>query len=1229
MLERLELNNFKSYKGKQTIGPFSRFSAVIGPNGAGKSNLMDAISFVLGVKTRDLRGNQLKDLVYGANSSGHAVSDKASVAAVFKLNDADATELRFTRSITGKGGTEYRIDKKVVSWDTYNAKLESLNLMVKARNFLVFQGDVESVAQRSPMQLTEMFESISGSGELKEEYDTLKREKAQSEEKLKYAQQKKKSFTAEKKQYKEQKEEAERFAKLQEEKARIESEHILWRCFYNERDINTFDAQSAECEKQVQSLAADRDHAETLFKKKKKEIAHTTKKVAKITSSIKQEKIKLEKMQPNKIKAEEELKHVHKKKSGAIEEHDQAEKTHAAHAQDIEDLEQQLEQVEKQFQKFNKGVSKNKESVVLNEAQLNEYTELKSQANAKAARTKAALDKKKRGQEGEASTRDRLSRKLEECRGERGRKEGEKEKLVVRLEKLDALIDRHQSESERMTSEADALTDGIQADEDKAAALKTSIDGITTQLREAKADRHESVRAKKLNEAIDNLKRLVPGVHGKLIDLCKPTHKKYNVPVTVIMGMNMDAIVVDTQKAGIECIKYLREHHVGTSTFLPLDQIRVTPIEERHRTLSNTSKLLVDVLSYNAKYEKAVQFAVGNAVVCDTDQECKTLCYVKKAVKKCVSLTGTVVKSSGPMTGGQSGVERKANRWEENQVATLKKQRDAETKEMNELGRTKKRKAELERLKSQIQGTDSRLKFAKADLAGNKQKLKEVTTQCAALAKEITKMESQHANAEALANSHDEAIGELNAEMEGIEDKVFSAFCKKIKVKHVREYEGKSLAEQQETSRKRSDFTKHIDNLNASIEYEKTRDTEGEITRKLEQVQECETTIEALTAQCKKLNAKIDAQQEQVQELLLQKRKIDDEADVENATLKECRARMLEHSKAMDKVQREATRYETQVEQLRAKRHEFLKKCKVEEIELPLVSGSLDTITSTAPGDDTESQAASSVAVDSMETENAKEIHAREAEIQLDYSGLKGGLLEFSDANQIGSIDTQYKKKLADISTDIESMRPNLSAGRRLDGVAERLQETKDEFDAVQAETKKAATAFAKVARERTERFDQAFDHVKTMIDPIYKKLTESRKAQGGTAFLGLEDSDEPYLGGIKYNVMPPHKRFREMDQLSGGEKTVAALALLFAVHSYREAPFFVLDEIDAALDNANVYRVAKFINAKTAQSDFQCIVISLKDTFYENADSLVGIYRDKQDDCSHCMTISLDNFSA
>lgn len=135
---QLEMENFKSYKGLQTIGPFKDFTAIIGPNGAGKSNLMDAISFVLGVRTGQLRGAQLKDLIYAYDDrEKEQKGRRAFVRLVYLL--ANGSELHFTRTITSSGGSEYRIDGKVVNWDEYNARLRSLGILVKARNFLVFQ----------------------------------------------------------------------------------------------------------------------------------------------------------------------------------------------------------------------------------------------------------------------------------------------------------------------------------------------------------------------------------------------------------------------------------------------------------------------------------------------------------------------------------------------------------------------------------------------------------------------------------------------------------------------------------------------------------------------------------------------------------------------------------------------------------------------------------------------------------------------------------------------------------------------------------------------------------------------------------------------------------------------------------------------------------------------------------------------------------------------------------
>jgi structural maintenance of chromosome 1 len=162
-LESLTLENFKSYKGIQVIGPFSAFTAIIGPNGSGKSNLMDALCFVLGIKSSSLRCSSMQELV-------HTGQERAIVTAVFVKN---GIKFLFSRRII-RNSSEFRINNEVVTWQDYNSRLEEENILTRAKNFLVFQGDVEAIASQSPRDLTKFIENISGSIELKEEYDRLK-----------------------------------------------------------------------------------------------------------------------------------------------------------------------------------------------------------------------------------------------------------------------------------------------------------------------------------------------------------------------------------------------------------------------------------------------------------------------------------------------------------------------------------------------------------------------------------------------------------------------------------------------------------------------------------------------------------------------------------------------------------------------------------------------------------------------------------------------------------------------------------------------------------------------------------------------------------------------------------------------------------------------------------------------------------------------------------------------
>ena len=162
----LELVNFKSYAGHQIIGPFTNFTCVIGPNGAGKSNLMDAMSFVFGVQSRQLRSSVLRDLIY--RPPGTAVDNselECSVTLVYQMESEDSDEgeeeIRFMRKITGNGTSVYQVDGSVLSRAAYEQRLAEIGVLVKARNFLVFQGDVENLARKSPKELVELIETVS------------------------------------------------------------------------------------------------------------------------------------------------------------------------------------------------------------------------------------------------------------------------------------------------------------------------------------------------------------------------------------------------------------------------------------------------------------------------------------------------------------------------------------------------------------------------------------------------------------------------------------------------------------------------------------------------------------------------------------------------------------------------------------------------------------------------------------------------------------------------------------------------------------------------------------------------------------------------------------------------------------------------------------------------------------------------------------------------------------
>ncbi|KAK9087404.1 hypothetical protein Syun_029798 [Stephania yunnanensis] len=1205
---RLELENFKSYKGHQVIGPFYDFTAIIGPNGAGKSNLMDAISFVLGVRSVQLRGAQLKDLIYAFDDKEKEQKGRrAFVRLVYQLGNGG--ELQFTRSISSSGGSEYRLDGKVVTWDEYNSRLKSLGILVKARNFLVFQGDVESIASKNPKELTSLLEQICGSDELRKDFEDLEEQKARAEEKSALIYQKKRTIVMERKQKKEQKEEAEKHLRLQSQLKSLKKEHFLWQLLNVEKDVDKMKKDLESEMKSREDVLKEQEKYEREEASKRKEQAGYLKEIALCEKKITDKSTKLDRKQPELLKLREEVSRINSKIRSKRKELDRKREERRKHAEEVKKLESDLQDVTERlndvYEKAQDGAGK----LQLADNQLVEYHRIKEDAGMKTAKLRDEKDVQDRQQHADIEAQNNLEENLQQLRNREQELESQEEQMQTRLKKIIDALGKHKDERTRVKRELSEMQDRHRESRNRYESLKVKIGEIESQLRDLKADRYENQRDAKFSEALEELKHLFPGVHGRITDLCRPTQKKYNVAVTVAMGKFMDAVVVEDEQTGKECIKYLKEKRLPPQTFIPLHSIRVKPIIERLRTLGGTAKLVFDVIQYpfDPALEKAILYAVANTLVCEHLEEAKVLSWSGER-HKVVTVDGILLTKSGTMTGGMSGgMEARSNKWDDTKIEGLKKNKERLEVEMEELGSIREMQMKESEAAGKISGLEKKIQYSELEKKNTLDKISKLKQEKVNIKQEITTIEPELQRLKSMIAKRTSEIRKLEKKINEIVDRIYKDFSASVGVKNIREYEESQLKGAQQMAEQRIGLSNQKSKLKYQLEYERKRDMDAPITEleaylnsldgDLKQAQRRETEAKLMTE-------KATNEMDQLNEEVLEWKSKSDECE---KTIQELKKRRGGINANIGKLNRQISLKETQIEQLQSRKQEIFEKCELEQINLPTVN-------------------------DTMDIESSTETPV------LDFSVLRSHLQD-ARSSERETLESEFKQKMDTLTSEIERTAPNLKALDQYEALQEKERAVSEEFEAARKEEKDITDKYNLVKQRRHDLFMDAFNHISSNIDKIYKQLTKSNTHPlGGTAYLNLENEDDPYLHGIKYTAMPPTKRFRDMEQLSGGEKTVAALALLFSIHSYKPSPFFILDEVDAALDNLNVAKVAGFIRSKSCNgaranqdseggNGFQSIVISLKDTFYDKAEALVGVYRDADRSCSRTLTFDLTRY--
>lgn len=824
------------------------------------------------------------------------------------------------------------------------------------------------------------------------------------------------------------------------------------------------------------------------------------------------------------------------------------------------------------------------------------------------------------------------NRELEKEEGELKRLVEKADMAASKVEDTATLKEKNSTATEslgaqehKMVSEMTDLDKQLREDTAKQAAMKKKQLDLASQIGDAKADEKTHKRDREFLDRLSYLSQSFQGVRGRVLDLCKVKQKQYELAITVVMEGNMDAVVVDREETVRRCVEHLRDNKLPPMTFLPLDTISSKAPDERLRMIPS-SKLALDVIEYDKSVEKAMWYVTGNAVVVQDLKVAKSIAYGNAGHVKCkvVTLDACVISKSGTLTGGDTTqLASKSQRWQGLGVDELRKKYEANEKDLQAVS------ASLYSASQTQQQLKNKHMKIKNELGNAKRLLDTSSKEVNVLGKEIDTykrmIEQQKPKVEKLrklVGTKKAALDQAKGAMLKISDDIYKDFCRDVGISNISEFEGTTFAQQKERNEKMMQLTSTAAKLLHKVDKGKS-DLEGigkRVDKKNEEQKKLLAETEQLRAKEAKSNDAIKIAMEEKGEVVKRRKAVKMEIEEQDAELKKIKGTLRTVFEAKEVVERLVEKEVSNAERLAAQRRTNKEACELEEIHLPKKGKP------SAGGDDD-----GAMDVEDSENEVIRQIRKDMAADRYDYSTLGREQKHDMSEKELQRVRDSLEDERKKISDTLASMNPNMKAIEQLKDVELRLNEMQEEIKEARQKAQDVNTKFEEVKTQRCKLFNDCFEHVKERIDQTYKELTSDptkvEHSVGGSAYLTLNNQEEPYLDGIKYDTIPPGKRFMDMTHLSGGEKTVAALGLLFAINSYSPAPFIVLDEVDAALDARNVAKVTRYIQSRRMEQ--QCVIISLKERFYEKADGLVGICRDMAQGHSKVFTLDLTQFEA
>lgn len=1218
VIRQLVMNNFKSYAGRQIVGPFhASFSAVVGPNGSGKSNVIDSLLFVFGFRASKMRQGKISALIH--NSAAFPNLDFCEVEVHFqeivdlpggKHEVVPDTAMVVSRKAFKNNSSNYYLNGRTTNFTAVTTLLKDKGIDLDHKRFLILQGEVESIALMKPKAqnehddgLLEYLEDIIGTSKYKTPIEEAGVELENMNEVCIEKQGRVQHVEKERNSLEEKKNKA--LAFIRDENELVEKQSTLYQIYIAECEDNgkvteeAIEQMQTQLDAELQKHAGNEDSIRDLEKSYKKS-AKQYETMEKQTQELIKELAKHDK---ETVKFDEKRKFISgkQKKAEKLASTSRLSASEASslvekHTDDIERKSAEVSELEQSMQK------EEQELVAIREGLKGKTQGFSDQIAAKQKSLEPWNEKINQKQSHTAVLQSELDILVEKANsGQKavGEAEAKVESIQEKQAEKAAEIEQRQKEKARLEKDIRKIQDALQKLAHSEPEVRSQISSARQKADEAKASLAASQNQGNVLKGLLRLRDSgrIDGFHGRLGNL-GTIDEQYDVAISTACSA-LENMVVDTVEAGQQCIEHLRKNNLGRANFILLDRLAekdLSPIT----TPEDVPRLFDLIKPKDQKFAPAFYSIMRDTLVAENLEQANRIAYGAKRWRV-VTLDGQLIDVSGTMSGGGTRVARGAmsskltSDTTKEQVQNLETERDELEKQFDAFlerqrdleGSLREKQEELPRVETALQKCSLDVDNLSRNLADAQKRVQDLTAelnnksaddsqirslekQIAATNKEIEKLRAETANVE--------------AEIEELQDKI-------MEVGGLRLRSQKAVVD---------GLKERIDLLNEDIsiaEVGKTKNTK--LTTKHEKAKaDAEKELEILAADLGKLEEDIAKQaagsadskqraEAAKDELSLKKDELADmkkDLDKQTAELNETRAAEIEMRNKLEENQKILS------DNNKKNRYWQEKLSKLELHDIADLEAPIESNTADGNAMEVDQAGAEVQDPDAMDVDDAPPASsapaAGDTTVQQGRRQLptytRDELLDKSKDHLVASIAALEEKVSSASGIDLAVI---AEYRRRCQEVASRTSDLNTSLRTRDG----AKTRLTDLRSLRLTQFMTGFTTISQHLKSMYQLIT-----LGGNAELELVDSLDPFSEGILFSVMPPKKSWKNIGNLSGGEKTLSSLALVFALHVYRPTPLYVMDEIDAALDFRNVMSPFPCSSTSECPNTDKCVDLGL-----------------------------------